>query len=140
MRTAPAAAILALCVGCSGSSSGDVVCAPCGPPVTVTVSGLGQMAGDGWRLRVCVGDLPCKSLPVPERASASCGRVPCTWMSPDALQLTLDGEPRRLAGVPVRVTTSKRGEAGARRAATMAFTAGRKPCGCDRAHADVRLG
>ncbi|MFA1540361.1 hypothetical protein [Actinomadura monticuli] len=141
MRPAPAAAFLALCAGCSGSSSGQVLCAPCAPPVTVSVSGLRALAGDRWRIRVCVGDLPCTTLPVSARATPSCGRVPCTWSGPDALQVTLGGEARPLAGVPVRVTASRKGKAGGvQGAATMTFTAGRKPCGCDRAHADVRVG
>lgn len=142
VRSAPAAAVLALCAGCSGSSSGQVVCSPCGPPVTVTVSGLGQLVGDGWRVRVCVGELPCTALPVPGRkATPSCGQVPCNWAGPDALQVTLSGEARPLAGLPVRVTASRRGKTGVvQGTATMAFTAGRKPCGCDRAHADVRVG
>ncbi|MFB4304776.1 hypothetical protein [Actinomadura sp. GTD37] len=141
-RSALVAAVLALSVGCSGSSSGDVVCAPCPPPVTVTVSGLHLLADGGWRLRACIDDLPCRDLrvPPPGATGAACGSIPCV-RDGDTLRITLDGEPRSLAGLPVRVTASRPGHAEVvRGTGAMTFTAGRKPCVCDRADGAVALG
>ncbi|MFA1549708.1 hypothetical protein [Actinomadura chokoriensis] len=138
-RSVPAAAVLALCAACSASSPGQVVCAPCPSPVTVAVSGLPWSAGDAGRLRVCVGDLPCTDVSSSERG-LSCKGVSCVPVG-DALRITLGGKPRTVANLPVRVTASRGKRQDVRQGtATMTFTKGREPCGCDSAHATVALG
>ncbi|TDB80071.1 hypothetical protein E1264_34635 [Actinomadura sp. KC216] len=139
-----AAAVMALCVGCSSSSSGgDVVCGPCRPPVMVTVSGLDRLTVEGVRMQVCVGGQPCADFRVtrlPGMNSSSCGSVACSLLETGALQVTLPQRTARtVADQPVRVTASSR-QGQREGAATMTFVAEKGPCGCDYSYADVVLG
>ncbi|TMQ94210.1 hypothetical protein ETD83_24245 [Actinomadura soli] len=139
-----AAAVMALCVGCSSSSSGgDVICAPCRPPVMVTVSGLDRLTVEGVRMRVCVGEQPCADFRVtrrPETESFSCGSVACSLLETGALQVTLpQREARTVADLPVRVTASSR-QGQREGAATMKYVPDKGPCKCDYSYANVALG
>ncbi|WP_433465669.1 hypothetical protein [Spirillospora sp. CA-128828] len=143
---APAAVLLALCAGCSSSSSGQILCAPCPSPATVSVTGVDRLIGDGRHMRVCVGDQPCTDLRVPPSdattAPPSCGTLSCSLNGSGTLQITLnERDAHSLAEQPVRVTASKKGGRDVLRGSgTMRFTDDKGPCACDHAHADVALG
>ncbi|MGP4023178.1 hypothetical protein [Actinomadura sp. 3N407] len=134
-----AAAAMALSLGCSSSSDGEVICAPCRPPVMVTVTGLDRFAGDGWSMRMCVGELPCTEFRVPRRAgSGSCGPLACFLDEKGALQVTLQQrDARTVADLPVRVTAH--GTDALRGSGTMTYVPDKGPCRCDYSYARVAL-
>ncbi|RFS86851.1 hypothetical protein D0T12_00775 [Actinomadura spongiicola] len=139
-----AAALLALCVGCSSSSSnGQAICGPCPMPVTVTVSGLDQVTAEGVRMHLCVGEMPCTSFRLTRRdETVSCGSVACSLDetgSTRMLHLTLaQKDARKVADLPVRVTASTRKEQ-RQGEATMTYVHQGEPCGCNYSRADIAL-
>lgn len=140
-RPVVAAAVLALCTGCS-SSNGRAICAPCPPPVTITVTGFDRLAGDDGRMRICVGDLPCSAFRIDRRATqdpVSCDEVMCWLDDTGALHVALRHRAARtVADLPVRVTASSSGD---RRqgSGTMTYVSGKEPCRCDSANARLTL-
>ncbi|MFI0410400.1 hypothetical protein [Actinomadura sp. 3N508] len=136
-----AAAVLALCVGCS-SSGGEIVCGPCQWPVMVTVSGLDRLTVEGVRMQICVEGQPCVDFRVTRRTGTeyfSCGSVACSLLDTGAFQVMLpQREARAVADRPVRVTASTR-QGQREGTATMPFVSDKGPCGCDYSHAAVAL-
>ncbi|WUH99499.1 hypothetical protein OHR68_39425 [Spirillospora sp. NBC_00431] len=137
-----AAAVMALCVGCSSSASeGRPQCAPCPPPVGVSIAGVDWKAADGGRIRICVGDLPCVDSRVTRaEGPVSCDSVGCSASGANTLNVTL-GErgARRVAAMPVLVTAWS-GKERRQGAGTMAYTPDSGPCPCEQSHAHVSLG